>query len=71
MDLNTFKIKVDYEEKIAEYSELNNEITVTKLILADDIIPIYPYDFCIVNDPNFELVFSTKCICRFQNISSR
>lgn len=57
--LNTFKIKVDYEDKIAEYSELNNEVTVTKIILADDIIPIYPYDFCIVNDPNFELVFST------------
>ena len=57
--LNTFKIKVDYGEAIPEYSELNNEVTVTKLILADDIIPIYPYEFCIVNDPNFELVFST------------
>ncbi len=57
--LNTFKIKVDYEDAIAEYSELNNEVTVTKLILADDIIPIYPYDFCMINDPNFELVFST------------
>ncbi len=57
--LNTFKIKVDYANAIAEYSELNNEVTVTKLILADDIIPIYPYDFCMVNDPNFELVFST------------
>jgi hypothetical protein len=57
--LNTFKIKVDYTNAIAEYSELNNEVTVTKLILADDIIPIYPYEFCMVNDPNFELVFST------------
>lgn len=57
--LNTFKIKVDYNNTIAEYSELNNEATVTKLILADDIIPIYPYEFCMVNDPNFELVFST------------
>lgn len=57
--LNTFKIKVDYENVISEYSELNNEVTVTKLILADDIIPIYPYEFCMVNDPNVELVFST------------
>lgn len=57
--LNTFKIKVDYENTIAEYSELNNEITVTKNILADDIIPIFPYEFCMVNNPNFELVFST------------
>ncbi|HPN20162.1 MAG TPA: hypothetical protein PK546_11480, partial [Chitinophagales bacterium] len=57
--LNTFRIKVDYENEISEYSEFNNEVTVTKLILADDIIPIYPYDFCMVNDPNFELVFST------------
>ena len=50
---------MDYENEISEYSEFNNEVTVTKLILADDIIPIYPYDFCMVNDPNFELVFST------------
>lgn len=57
--LNTFNIKVDYADEIAEYSELNNEVSVTKLILADDIIPIYPYDFCIVNEPNYELVFST------------
>jgi hypothetical protein len=57
--LNTFRIKVDYENTIAEYSELNNEVTITKLILADDIIPIFPYEFCMVNDPNFELVFST------------
>jgi hypothetical protein len=57
--LNTFKIKVDYENTIAEYSEFNNEVTVTKSILADDIIPIWPYEFCIVNDQNFELVFST------------
>ena len=57
--LNSFKIKVDYANAIAEYSELNNEINVTKLILADDIIPIFPYEFCIVNDANHELVFST------------
>lgn len=57
--LNTFKIKVDYENTIAEYSEVNNEVTITKLILADDIIPIYPYEFCIINNSNFELVFST------------
>ncbi|MFN8237332.1 MAG: C25 family cysteine peptidase [Chitinophagales bacterium] len=57
--LNTFKIKVDYTDAIAEYSETNNEVTVTKLIQADDIIPVFPYEFCMVNDPNFELVFST------------
>ena len=57
--LNTFRIKVDYENTIAEYSEQNNEVVVTKLILADDIIPIYPYEFSMINDPNFELVFST------------
>lgn len=57
--LNTFKIKVDYADAISEYSETNNEVTITKIILADDIIPISPYEFCMVNDPNFELVFST------------
>lgn len=57
--LNTFKIKVDYANTIDEYSEQNNEVSITKVILADDIIPIYPYEFSMVNDPNFELVFST------------
>ncbi|QQR98708.1 MAG: T9SS type A sorting domain-containing protein [Sphingobacteriales bacterium] len=57
--INTFTIKVDANDQIAEYSELNNTVTVTKLISADDIIPIFPYEFCIVNDPNFKMKFST------------
>jgi hypothetical protein len=57
--INTFTIKVDANDQIAEYSELNNQVSVTKVISADDIIPIFPYEFCIVNDPNFKLKFST------------
>lgn len=56
---NTFRIKVDYDEEIAEYVETNNEVTITKLISADDVIPIFPYEFGIVNDPAFEMIFST------------
>lgn len=57
--INSFNIKIDANDQIDEYSELNNTTTVTKLIIADDIIPIVPYEFCIVNDPNFKMKFNT------------
>lgn len=57
--INTFTIKVDADNEINEYSELNNEVTVTKTIASNEIIPIFPYEFCIVNDPNFILKFNT------------
>ncbi len=57
--VNNFSIKIDADDMIDEYSELNNEVSITQVVTSDDIIPIYPYEFCIVNDPNFILKFST------------
>ena len=59
LGINILNIKVDNGEDISELSEFNNEITDTLVIFSDDILPVLPYEFCIVNaDPN-PLYFST------------
>jgi hypothetical protein len=47
--LNNFIIKIEDEDKIDELSETNNTVGVSLNILSDDIFPIYPYEFAIVN----------------------
>lgn len=59
LGLNQFRIKVDAEEHIDEISEMNNELTADLLILSDDILPVYPYDFSIVSKQGVELKAST------------
>lgn len=56
---NTFFIKIDAGDEIEELSELNNEITITKYFTIDDLIPIVPTEFSIVNLPNLNLSYST------------
>ena len=55
---NTFVIKVDHNDDINEISEANNEVILKKIILAEDLIPISPPNFCIVNQSP-QLIFST------------
>jgi len=58
--INSFRIKIDSDEEIDELSEFNNEITVEKAIFDDDIIPLIPYEFSIINKPeDFKLAFTT------------
>jgi hypothetical protein len=57
--LNNFIIKIEDEEKIDELSESNNVLGMTLNILSDDIFPIYPYEFAIVNKQNITLAAST------------
>jgi len=59
LGLNQFIIKVESYNQIDESSETNNNLTVDLLILSDDIIPIYPYEFSIVNHQNVTLKAST------------
>ncbi len=59
LGLNQFIIKVESDNHITESSETNNSLTVDLLILSDDIIPIYPYEFSIVNQQNLTLKAST------------
>ncbi len=48
--LNSFDIKVESDEQIAEISEFNNEIksAVSIVIESEDIIQIFPYEYSIV-----------------------
>ena len=59
--LNKFTLKVDYNNEIQEYSEENNKVSFDLFIYGNDIVPIYPYEYCIVNqiDSDFKLKFST------------
>lgn len=57
--LNNFIIKIEDEDKIDELSETNNQLGVSINILSDDVFPIYPYDFAIVNTDTVTLAAST------------
>ncbi|MBA3647618.1 MAG: hypothetical protein H0W62_03550 [Chitinophagales bacterium] len=65
LGINQFDIKVDAGDSISatgeieELSEINNEITVPLLILTDDILPVYPYEYSIVNSQGVILKAST------------
>lgn len=56
---NTFYIKIDSDDEFEELSELNNEVTITKYFTIDDLIPIIPTEFSIVNHSNLNLNYST------------
>ncbi|MEP7128383.1 MAG: hypothetical protein ABI729_05925, partial [Chitinophagales bacterium] len=63
--LNQFNIKVDAGDSISaqgeidEISELNNEITTNLFISSDDIVPVFPYDYCIVSSQDLVLKAAT------------
>lgn len=59
--LNQFSIYTEADRRIDEMSELNNDLvnTVSLFIAADDVIPVYPYEFSIVPVQNVELKAST------------
>ncbi|HRQ49384.1 MAG TPA: C25 family cysteine peptidase [Agriterribacter sp.] len=46
---NKFIIKIDADEETDEVSETNNTLVKSFYILEDEVRPIYPYDFSIVN----------------------
>lgn len=62
LGLNKICVKVDDVNGIGEIDELsekNNGACVDLLILSDDAIPIYPYEFSIVSNDAVELKAST------------
>lgn len=56
---NQVIIAVDPENETLESSELNNTVTKTFTVLADEIRPVYPYNYSIINDPAVVLYGST------------
>ncbi|MBC8045207.1 MAG: hypothetical protein H7Y00_00270 [Fimbriimonadaceae bacterium] len=47
--INAFDIHIDNTELIPEIDEMNNILSVNTYIISNDAIPIYPYEFAIVN----------------------
>jgi hypothetical protein len=58
---NTITVKVDQEPDVVPELEdnINNVATTTLFISSGDLIPVYPYDYAIIPDPNPTLKAST------------
>ncbi|MFH1320028.1 MAG: C25 family cysteine peptidase [Bacteroidota bacterium] len=58
--LNTFDIMVDAGNMIDEMSEINNSLSnIILFIKADNIIPVYPYEYAIIPNNTVTLKAST------------
>lgn len=51
--------EIDYLNNVNELDENNNTAIITVEIGDDEIVPIYPYNYAIVNDTSFKLTAST------------
>ncbi len=58
--LNQLEIRVDAQNEVEELDEMNNILGLPLLVISDDAIPIWPYDFAIVNGPVDALKASTS-----------
>lgn len=56
---NKIIVTIDPANKYDELSESNNTATNTFTIFEDELTPVYPYNFAIVNKPNIKLAAST------------
>jgi hypothetical protein len=56
---NQLIVTIDVNNRYDELSELNNTVTKTFVIYEDELKPVYPYNFSIVNKSNIKLVAST------------
>jgi hypothetical protein len=57
--LNKIIVTLDVDNKVAELSEMNNTIEKDFLIYEDEIRPVYPYTFSIVNQQNLTFIANT------------
>ncbi|WP_165958037.1 C25 family cysteine peptidase [Segetibacter sp. 3557_3] len=56
---NKIIVTVDGDSRFAELSESNNSATKSFTIYEDELRPVYPYNFAIINKPTVKLVAST------------
>ena len=57
---NSFQVQIDLPSEIPEIEDIaNNELTFTKVIQSNDIIPVWPYEFSIVSQQGVILKGST------------
>ncbi len=59
LGLNRFKVTIDDDGIFDETSELNNDGTLEVFIFSDNLVPVYPKEFSIVNQQNITLKAST------------
>lgn len=57
--INKITVTVDADNEIDEFFETNNSVTKEFIVYEDEIRPVYPYDFSIVNKQNIKLIAST------------
>jgi len=57
--INTLTVVIDEENAIDEITKENNTATTTVLILDEEIRPVYPYNYQIVNNAGFKFSAST------------
>ena len=57
--LNKITVILDADNRISEMSELNNTVTKDFFIFEDEVRPVYPYNFSIVNNQNVSFYGST------------
>ncbi|HEX8460396.1 MAG TPA: C25 family cysteine peptidase, partial [Segetibacter sp.] len=56
---NKIIVSLDTDNRYDELSESNNTASKTFTIFEDELTPVYPYNFAIVNRTNFKLAAST------------
>ncbi len=57
---NRITVSVETESRIAELSETNNTASRDVVIFEDEMRPVYPYNFAIVNKQGIKLVANTS-----------
>ncbi len=57
--LNQITVIIDPENILNELSEINNTATQSFTIIEDEIRPVYPYNYAIINNNNPVLIAST------------
>ena len=57
--LNKITVILDADNRVSEMSELNNTVTKDFVIFEDEVRPVYPYNFSIVNNQNVSYYGST------------
>ncbi|RYZ48320.1 MAG: hypothetical protein EOP49_18945, partial [Sphingobacteriales bacterium] len=59
LGLNKYKVTIDDDNQFAELSESNNTGTFELFIYSDNLVPVYPPEFSIVNQQQVTLKAST------------
>ncbi len=56
---NSISVTIDNDNRYSELSEMNNSVTKNFFIYEDELKPVYPYEFSIVNKSGIKLYAST------------